>query len=96
MSDKPDFPILSIWGRLADGSYGKEPDSVGSIPWDVIAPHEKQADRNHSQSLVQLADRCGLSWCEALAVLEDRRWHEMDWREAKAAVLRIIAQAGAA
>jgi hypothetical protein len=48
-----------------------------AIPWDMIAPHEKQAQANHSQTLSQLADRGGLGPAEALAILDDRRWHSM-------------------
>ena len=48
------------------------------IPWAMIEPHDKQAHRNHSQSLSVLASRGGLSPCEAVAVLEDRRWTPMD------------------
>jgi hypothetical protein len=54
-------------------------DCPGSIPWELISPHEAQALRNHcGQSLQQLAERGGLSACEAVAVLEDcdyqKRW----------------------
>lgn len=49
-----------------------------AIPWSMLAPHEKQALRNHDQTLAGLASRGGLSPCEALAVLEDRPWHRMD------------------
>lgn len=48
-----------------------------AIPWAMIAPHEAQAQLNHYQTLRRLAERGGLSPCEAVAVLEDRRWHEM-------------------
>lgn len=48
----------------------------GGIPWAMIASHERQADRNHGQTLRRLHDRGGLSWCEALAVLEDRPWRK--------------------
>lgn len=48
------------------------------LPWPLIAKHEAQAQTNHYQSLRQLAGRGGLSWCEALAVLEDRRWRKVD------------------
>lgn len=41
------------------------------IPWDLIATHEKQALRNHGQNLDTLAERGGLSWSEAYAVLTD-------------------------
>lgn len=49
-----------------------------SVPWSLLAPHEAQARRNHSQSLTRLAERGGLSLCEIIAVLEDRDWHSMD------------------
>ena len=49
-----------------------------AIPWDMIAPHEAQAQENHQQSLATLARRCGLSPCEALAVIEDRPWAKDD------------------
>lgn len=51
------------------------------IPWAMIAGHQKQAMRNHSQTLERLRERGGLSACEALAILDDRPWHRMD-REA--------------
>jgi len=47
---------------------------MNAIPFAMIAPHEKQAQRNHWQSLERLAQRGGLSACEALAILEDREW----------------------
>lgn len=49
-----------------------------SIPWAAIEPHEDQARRNHGQSLEHLAERGGLSPCEAVAVMESRRWEPMD------------------
>ena len=48
-----------------------------SIPWAMIAPKEGQARNNHGQSLKRLAERGGLSPCEALAVLEGRGWRKM-------------------
>lgn len=56
------------------------------VPWRMMAPHEAQAYRNHSQSLSELARRCGLSICEALAVVEDRPWRQMPAEEARAAL----------
>ncbi len=55
------FPIL--------GSKPKE-----YIPLEIIKPHEKQAIRNHGQTLKRLAERGGLDWIEALCVLEDREY----------------------
>jgi len=54
------------------------PLQLSRIPWELIAPHERQALLNHDQSLERLAERCGLSACEAIAVLEDRRWSDME------------------
>jgi hypothetical protein len=64
------FPIFlgeqrSIWQGLPD-----------SIPWEVIAPHERQANVNHGQSLETLARLGGLSPYELLAVLLDQAF----WR----------------
>ena len=53
-----------------------------AIPWSLIAPHEAQARRNHNQTLKRLAERLGLSPCEAVAVLEDREWRPMPKAEA--------------
>lgn len=45
----------------------------GSMPLEIIALHENQAMKNHGgQTLRELAKRGGLSFEEALAVLEDR------------------------
>ena len=61
-----------------------------AIPWRLIAPHERQARRNHDQSLERLAERSGLSCCEALAVLEDRQWHSMPPPEARAQLAALL------
>lgn len=45
------------------------------IPWRVIAPHEKAAQRNHGgQTLQRLAERGGLGVGEAIDVLLDQPW----------------------
>lgn len=61
-----------------------------SIPWEVIAPHEQQALKNHGQTLERLAQRGGLSYGEAYAVLNDREWKRLDEKECELAVLRIV------
>ena len=48
--------------------------TLKEVPWSLLAPHERQAISNHSQSLERLAQRGGLSPCEALAVIEGRSW----------------------
>lgn len=64
---------------------------VVGIPWEMIEPHEKQAYSNHSQTLERLAERGGLSPCEAVAILEDRRWHKMDQEKANAILASKVA-----
>lgn len=77
------FPILTDYHERRDN-----PHWPVSVPWDLIAPHEKQAFHNHSQSLRRLAERGGLGVMEMYAVLTDRDFREvvhldpdfmMDW-----------------
>jgi hypothetical protein len=69
------FPIMWPIGC----AYGtrEEAKCPTSIPWDVIAPHGRQAYDNHEQTLEELARRGGLDPSEAVAVLTDRRWREL-------------------
>ena len=39
------------------------------LPWALIAPHAKQAIANHGQTLERLAERGGLSFTEAAAIM---------------------------
>ena len=52
--------------------------ALRSVPWALVEPHEKQAWKNHGQTLERLAERGGLDPTELLAVLEDRRWRRTD------------------
>jgi len=75
-----EFPIL----------WPTNSGAPASIPWSVIAPHEKQALKNHGgQSLKRLAERGGLSPCKAVAVLEDRAWLRMPHEAAVARLLEL-------
>lgn len=64
------------------------------IPWDVLAPHETQAEINHGgQSLERLAQRGGLSWQEVYAIINDKTWRQIKvptMQEAKKAVLKHV------
>ena len=51
------------------------------IPWGLLMLHEGQAWKNHGQSLSQLAQRSGLSWAEALAIIEGKNWRDADHDE---------------
>lgn len=78
-----EFPVLM-------DNRKKFPTCPLSIPWAMIAPHERQALRNHDQTLQRLAERGGLSTCEMVAVLEDRRWKKMDVQESIDQLLGLV------
>lgn len=50
-------------------------------------------ERNHRQSLDELARRGWLSACEAVAILEDRPWREMAADAAIARLAELVALA---
>lgn len=56
--------------------------------------HEGQAWKNHGQSLRQLAQRGGLSWAEALAIIEGKSWKEAEHSEnaAEIVVRKMVAE----
>lgn len=89
------FPIMALSHReredIAELRAAGTTQLVIALPWSLLAPHERQAQANHGQSLERLAARGGLGLCEAVAVLEDRRWHRMTRAEANAALVRIMA-----
>jgi len=62
------FPIM----------YGLVNRQRGEIPWRLIESHERQALRNHNQTLERLAERGGLDPHEALCVLGDR---DLTWSD---------------
>ncbi len=78
---------------------GKQYPIIGTIPqeyipWDILVPHEKQALRNHGQTLELLAKRGGLDWNEVLWIHEDKAWgttQMMPLDEAKRIVLEHVA-----
>lgn len=46
-----------------------------TVPWDFVAPHEKQAIKNHcGQTLIQLNERGGLSIQELYYVIFDQKF----------------------
>jgi hypothetical protein len=49
-------------------------DKPLTVPWDFLAPHEAQAQRNHSQTLKRLAERGGLCPTEMLDILKGQGW----------------------
>lgn len=61
--------MFRIMGPL--GSRSWEPFYV---PWALMAPHEKMAQKNHAQSLQKLHSRGGLDPVEAIAVIKGIEW----------------------
>lgn len=88
------FPIMALSYRAADDV--RELRRAGAtavviaLPWDVIAPHAAQAQRNHGQTLERLAERGGLGPDEAVAVLENRPWRRMPRAEANATLAKML------
>lgn len=80
------FPIMGCARRVGCGCEYQ----TFRIPWTAIAPHEQQAQKNHGQSLARLAERGGLSWNEALAVLEDRAYSPVGDQCVRSEVERIV------
>lgn len=49
--------------------------SLASVPWSLMAAHETRVRDNHGHSLAELADRGGLSPCEALSAIMELDLH---------------------
>jgi hypothetical protein len=65
------FPVL--WqGDRGYIAKLKALDCPRSVPWELVAPHEAQAKRNHDQTLKRLAQCGGLAPEELAAVLDGR------------------------
>jgi hypothetical protein len=52
-------------------------DCPRMVPWSLVEPHERQAKRNHDQSLETLASRGGLCPLELCAVLADKPYRDV-------------------
>lgn len=65
---------------------GKRLVVVREIPWEMIEgdASEKQAMINHDQTLDQLRARCGVSPCEAIAILSNLPWSDLGGDEERA------------
>jgi hypothetical protein len=62
-----------------------------TIPFEMLVPHDKQAKANHcGQDLNRLWERHGMSACEAIAILEDRKWHRMIDKEAAEKLKQMV------
>lgn len=63
-----------------------------TVPWELMAAHELQAQHNHGQSIGHLAARGGVSPSEAVAILENRSWHPMSEKDAVDRLRTIVAR----
>lgn len=85
------FPIMSFTEERKALGLGRTDSIRDSIPWELIGPHEAQAQANHGgQTLKRLAERGGLSAGEAVAVIEDRRWRNMPYSAARARLEELV------
>lgn len=86
------FPIMGMTGYRGEEYVAKlrvagVMFAVIGVPFGMIEAHTKQCQKNHSQSPTRLAERGGLSVCEALAVIENREWRALP--DGEAALLLI-------
>ncbi len=51
--------------------------SIKQIPMRLLLPYEKQAVRNHGQSLQRLAERGGMNACEILGIIRGLSWSQL-------------------
>jgi hypothetical protein len=66
------FPVLN----KDHGSYGAPISGCPEfVPWELINPHERQAQSNHDQTLRRLAERGGLCPEELYYVLRDEPYN---------------------
>jgi len=87
------FPIQSEFNRTKwERQQAIEDLPQMFIPWDMIAPHNAQSLENHQQSITRIAERGGFSRCEAIAVLEDRKWSKMTECDADTKLKRMVAE----
>ncbi len=68
------YPFL----ETSRSSMAWQPRWPTSVPWGLMWPHKAQAQNNHGQSLLRLAERGGLDPVEMLLVIEGRALSEMD------------------
>lgn len=82
------FPLLWPYRREERSAWEKLGCPL-TVPWGLLAPHERQAQENHGQTLARLAERGGLSPSEMMCVLQDRKWRR-DERNNLAAIPKLV------
>jgi hypothetical protein len=82
------FPIL-----MASREWRRYPECPRSVPWRILAVRERQAERNHDQTLATLAKRGGLSPLEIEAVCLGQRLRPIlpkDWEREMDRAVRFV------
>ena len=72
---EPSFPVHPDHRSLL-------PDTPARVPWAVLDERRWRVLRNHGDTPDGLVEHGGLSWCELVAILEDRPWRPMPARDA--------------
>lgn len=88
MNEERRFPVLASTWRERERL-----DQIGcprSVPWEFVAPHERQALRNHEQTLDRLAERGGLSPGELVAVVRGEGLSSVLARRERDAVALLV------
>lgn len=86
MNDTRTFPVHSF-----DHKHG-----IKSVPWAIVAPHERRAELNHGQTLERLAERGGLTLVEIGLLLCNRPYRDLFgrtdewWAKATADALELV------
>lgn len=83
-ANRRQFPLLHDYRKRA-------PNLRQSIPWEMIAPHERRVRLNHGQSLERLAERGGLDPGEACDVLLGRSYNTTPGDQADALLEELVA-----
>lgn len=99
ISDEDLEALINQMDMTHEGEYYEPYPILGTrpqqyIPRGLLMIHERQAWENHGQSLSQLAQRGGLSWAEALAIIEGKDWRDAEHNENTAEIIirKIISQ----
>jgi hypothetical protein len=89
MSRPTTFKVMWPWNR-EEVALLKRLGCPRRVPWALVAPHERQAVRNHEQTLERLNQRGGLDPCELVAVLEGKGLRTVVGANMEESVLRLL------
>lgn len=95
MSDRRWMPIQVHARQLDELRKAEIPIITFNVPMFHFRAHAEQARINHGQTLDRLAERGGLSPCEAIAILEDRKWEKIGLGAAHALLGAMVADLNA-